>query len=173
MRRLVALCCLAFLAWAGQPCRAAAPPSEGGLSLARAIEFGLKHAGFRVEKRAGNLLIHPKRGMHPLEAERQANQIVLNVTVAYWNLAGSHQTLRSRDEGYRLADEAFWTIIHCPTGPAPEAKLVRAADQKDLFRKQIDQAFDQARENEDQLHSLIGLPRGAGPLMLRDSASPE
>ncbi|MFM7149486.1 MAG: hypothetical protein ACKO23_06550, partial [Gemmataceae bacterium] len=41
------------------------------------------------------------------EFERQLNQMLLNVEVAYWNLYGSYWQLYSREQGLRFAYEAF------------------------------------------------------------------
>jgi hypothetical protein len=175
----MAVLSLVFLAYAGQPCRAAAPPCEGGLTLAKAIEIGLTHAGHRVEKTHAGIVLHLKPGVYPLEAERQANQLVLNVVVAYWNLAGSHTTLYSRDEGARLVaessnrDESIIAFISArldgKEAVAPD-NLARAAKQREKFLTQRAQALDQVNDNEDQLRALIGLPRGTEPLLLHDSA---
>src|SRR5207244_6585735 len=90
------------------------------------------------------------------EFERNLNQMLLNVEVAYWNLYGAYWTLYSREQGLRFAYEAFRL-----SKAGYEAGRVKAADfhqsrgQYELFRAQRLQALDTVLEDERQLRARL------------------
>jgi outer membrane protein TolC len=148
------VCCLAVVlaAWGAEAVQAAAPPSLKGdkfrsLSLREAVTLAREQVAGRVE------------GAPRLEAERIVNQMLLNVEVLYWNLYGAYWTLYSREQGLRLAFEAFQqTKASYEAGRAGKAELYQSRGQYELFRAQRLQALDQLLESERQLRALLGLP---------------
>jgi hypothetical protein len=92
------------------------------------------------------------------ELERNANQMLLNIENAYWNLYGSYWQLHSRDQALRLALET-WKIVgtNYRDGKASLADFAKAQGQYELFRGQRLQAFDTVLDNERQLRAIAGM----------------
>src|SRR5262249_32057492 len=92
------------------------------------------------------------------EFERELNQMLLNVEVAYWNLYGAYWTLYSREQGLRFAFTAFnLNKAKFEAGRATAADFYQSRGQYELFRAQRLQAIDTVLENERQLRSLLGI----------------
>jgi outer membrane protein TolC len=105
------------------------------------------------------------------EFERNVNQMLLNVEVAYWNLYGAYWTLYSREQGLRFAYEAFkLSKFRYEAGQVKAADFYQTKGQYELFRAQRVQAIATVLENERQLRALLGLPIEDGTrLMPSDS----
>jgi outer membrane protein TolC len=105
------------------------------------------------------------------EFERQLNQMLLNVEVAYWNLYGAYWALYSREQGLRFAFEAFkLNKAKYEAGRATAAEFYQTRGQYELFRAQRLQALDTVLENERQLRALVGIALEDGTrLMPSDS----
>ncbi len=105
------------------------------------------------------------------EFERQLNQMLFNVEVAYWNLYGSYWNLYSREQGLRFAFEAFKVNkAKYEAGRTNAADFYQSRGQYELFRAQRLQALDQVLENERKLRALMGIPLEDGTrLMPSDS----
>ncbi len=105
------------------------------------------------------------------EFERNLNQMLLNVEVAYWNLYGGYWTLYSREQGLRFAFEAFrLNKARYEAGRATAADFYQSRGQYELFRAQRLQAIDTVLENERQLRAMLGMPIEDGTrLMPSDS----
>jgi outer membrane protein TolC len=105
------------------------------------------------------------------EFERNINQMLLNVEVAYWNLYGSYWTLYSREQGLRFAFEAFkLNKARYEAGRATAADFYQSRGQYELFRAQRLAAIDTVLENERQLRALLGMTVSDGcRLMPSDS----
>lgn len=90
--------------------------------------------------------------------ERNMNQMLLNVEVAYWNLYGSYYQLYSREQGLRFAYET-WKITGAQyrAGRVSKAALAQAEGQYNLFRSQRLQAIDTVLDNERQLRAMLGM----------------
>jgi outer membrane protein TolC len=159
--------------WAGGSAQAAAPPTAVKppqarfLSLAEALRLALEQGGSLRLLRPASCGGETHSCCDPLQKERDAAQLLLNVEVAYWNLYGSYWTLHSREQGLRFAYEAFRL-----SRAGYEAGRVKAADfhqsrgQYELFRAQRLQALDNVRENERQLRALLNLPVEDGTRLL-------
>jgi outer membrane protein TolC len=91
--------------------------------------------------------------------ERNVNQMLLNVEVAYWNLYGAYWTLYSREQGLRFAFEVFkLTKARYENGRVTAADFYQSRGQYEQFRAQRIQAISTVLENERQLRALLGLP---------------
>jgi outer membrane protein TolC len=95
--------------------------------------------------------------------DRDINQKLLNVEVAYWNLYAARWTLHSREVGLRSAYETFQlSKSRYEAGRATTADVAQARGQYELFRAQRLQALDSVLESEHQLRALAGLPAEDG-----------
>ena len=150
MSRAACLVCLvlASSSWG------AAPPAR--TTMRQAARSALERLGHRIEA-GGKLRL---AGAKPrLEEERQIDQVLLNVEVAYWNLVGSRQLLRSRELGLAVAREALLLARNRNDANAARSQAAMFASQRGL-------AQDTVRENERQLAALSGLD---GPLLPSDA----
>ncbi len=93
------------------------------------------------------------------ELERNINQMLLNVEVAYWNLYGSYWQLYSREQALRFAYET-WKVTGAQfkVGRVGLAELAQVRGQYELFRSQRLQALDTVLDNDRQLRAMMGLP---------------
>ena len=93
------------------------------------------------------------------EFERQINQMLLNVEVAYWNLYGGYWNVYSREQGLRFAYESFRQAkTKFEAGALSPVDFYQARGQYEQFRAQRLTALDGLLEFERQLRSLVGLP---------------
>lgn len=94
----------------------------------------------------------------PAEKERNLDQMLLNVEIAYWNLYGSYWQLHSREQGLRLAYET-WKMARekYKVGRISNASVAQAEGQYNLFRSQRLQALDTVLDNERQLRAMLGI----------------
>ena len=93
------------------------------------------------------------------EFERQVNQMLLNVEVAYWNLYGGYWSVYSREQGLRFAYESFRQAkTKFEAGALSPVDFYQARGQYEQFRAQRLAALDGLLEFERQLRSLVGLP---------------
>ncbi|MBY0229835.1 MAG: TolC family protein [Gemmataceae bacterium] len=105
------------------------------------------------------------------EFERNVNQMLLNVEVAYWNLYGSYWTLYSREQGLRFAYEAFRiSKAGFDSGRVAAGDYYKTRAQFEQFRAQRLQAIDTVLENERQLRALLGLPIEDGTRLMPSDA---
>ena len=165
MKRHICCCCLALVVCGGVG-RAAAPPvapAIRSISLAEAAKIALENEGYRVERgEDGSLQVsHPSR-LGSLEALRLANQRLLNVEVAYWNLYQWRKALSAREQAVRGSRE----LLHlCESrheeGTASKEEVSLARKQYRSLRKQSGAAADVALEMERQLVALTGLGAGS------------
>ena len=162
MGRYVGWLALAAACTLCETARAETPPANAAgfrtLSLAESVNAALRKARHRVEARGDQpLLLHAADGASPLESERQVNQLLLNVEVAYWNLYSSWWALHTREQGLRQAYQVFKSIKERrEAGRATVADMHQARGQVDLFRAQRLQALDEALEAERQLRNFTG-----------------
>jgi outer membrane protein TolC len=92
------------------------------------------------------------------EFERNINQMLLNLEVAYWNLYGGYWTLYSREQGLRFAYEAFrLSKFRYEAGQVKAGDFYQTRGQYELFRAQRIQAISQVLEFERQLRALLGM----------------
>jgi outer membrane protein TolC len=92
------------------------------------------------------------------EFERQVNQMLLNVEVAYWNLYGGYWTVYSREQGLRFAYESFRQAkTKFEAGSLSPVDFYQARGQYEQFRAQRLAALDALLEFERNLRSLTGL----------------
>jgi outer membrane protein TolC len=116
------------------------------------------NVGFVGSAPEGILITRLRFDQQRAEFERNLNQMLLNVEVAYWNLYGAYWTLYSREQGLRFAFEAYKL-----SKAGYEAGRVKAADfyqtrgQYELFRAQRLQAIDTILDDERQLRALMGM----------------
>jgi hypothetical protein len=99
-----------------------------------------------------------RRHPRPAEFERNVDQMLLNVEVAYWNLYGSYWQLYSREEALRLAYETWkMTGAQLKVGRVSRASVAQAEGQYNLCRSQRLQALDTVLDNERQLRAMLGM----------------
>jgi outer membrane protein TolC len=92
------------------------------------------------------------------EFERNINQMLLNIEVAYWNLYGGYWTLYSREQGLRFAYEAFrLSKFRYEAGQVKAGDFYQTRGQYELFRAQRIQAIASVLEFERQLRALLGM----------------
>jgi outer membrane protein TolC len=158
-KAMIRVTCCVLVLLAGVT-RAAAPPAptERQLTLKEAVASALRKAGHRVESVDGTMKVHLRPG-RPVESRRAVNQVVLNVAVAYGNLATARATLTSREVGVYLARQTWADVKR---RRAPLAELAQARGQLTLFLDQREQAEDAVTENERQLSALTDLPEIRG-----------
>jgi outer membrane protein TolC len=165
MKRYICCWCLA-LAVCGGVGRAAAPPvapAIRSISLAEAAKIALENEGYRLERaKDGSLQVsHPAR-LGSLEALRLANQRLLNVEVAYWNLYQAQKSLSARKQAVQGSLEL---LRLCKTrqeeGTASKEEVAQAREQYRSLRKQSGAVADVALEMERQLVALTGLGSGS------------
>ena len=165
MNRYVSYACLSLVVCAGAS-RAAAPPvapAVRSISLAEAAKIALENDGYRVERGEDGTLgvSHPKRS-DSLEALRTANQKLLNIEVAYWNLYQWQKARSARERAVRNSREL---LRLCKTrheeGTASKEEVSLARKQYRSLRKQSRAAADVASEMERQLVALTGLGAGS------------
>jgi outer membrane protein TolC len=131
----------------------------------------LRGAGQFQPGSEGILITRLRFDQQRAEFERQVNQMLLNVEVAYWNLYGAYWQVYSREQGLRFAFEAYrLTKSSFEAGRAIAADLVRTRGAYEQFRAQRLQAIATVLENERQLRSLLGMEASDGTrLMPSDS----
>ncbi len=105
------------------------------------------------------------------EFERQVNQMLLNVEVAYWNLYGGYWSVYSKEQGLRFAYESFRLAkAKFEAGTINPVDFYQARGDYEQFRGQRLVALDALLDFERQLRSLTGLPIEDGTrLMPSDS----
>jgi hypothetical protein len=109
------------------------------------------------------VLIGIPRDPRPADLERTANQILLNVETAYWNLYGAYWQLFSREQGLRLAYETWKAAeAHFKKGSLNRAAVDQAKEQFNLFRSQRLQALHTVGEDEKQLRAIVGMTEEDG-----------
>ncbi len=92
------------------------------------------------------------------EFERNLNQMLLNVEVAYWNLYGGYWTVYSREQGLRFAYESFrLSKFRYEAGQVKAGDFYQTRGQYELFRAQRIQAIASVLEFERQLRALLGM----------------
>jgi len=112
--------------------------------------------GGRVD---GILITRLRFDQHRAEFERQVHTLLGNVEVAYWNLYGAYWALYSREQGLRLAFQAWRMLrIRFDFGKATVQDLEKIRGQYELFRSQRFEALGHVLESEHQLRGLVGLP---------------
>jgi outer membrane protein TolC len=114
-------------------------------------------------------LLHPKMG-HPLrvgssrsllQVERDLQQFLMNLEVAYWNLYAANSTLECRQQVLRFVFEAFeLTRARYEAGRATQADVCQARGQYEVFRAQLAMATAEAAAKERQLRAFLGLANG-------------
>ena len=154
--------CLSLVVCSGEVSRAAAPPVAGAMrtvSLAEAATRALEHKGYQVERSDdGSLRVAHASRIDPLEAERFANQTLLNVEVAYWNLYRSRMALAGRKQGLRRS-RALLRVCESrhEIGKATRTEVTQARSQYESMRAQSQDASQEEAESERQLASMIGM----------------
>lgn len=128
----------------------------------------------RIRSKAGSkclLLTGAPRGPRAAEFERNVNQLLLNIEVAYWNLYGSYWQLHSREQALRFAYET-WKIAQekYEEGEIGRAGVAQAEGQYNLFRSQRLEALDTVLDNERQLRAMMGWPIGEGERVVPSDA---
>ena len=188
MNRYAMTVCLSLVACAGAS-RAGAPPvapAVRSLTLAEAAKHALEHRGYRVERGdAGSLRVsHPSRPepleafvkpfsvssapsataspCDPLEVLRTANQLLLNVEVAYWNLYQGQKALSARKQAVQSSLELLRLCkSRHAEGTASKEDVSLAREQYRTLRKQCGEFADAESEYERQLVALTGLEAGS------------
>jgi outer membrane protein TolC len=165
MIRSVSYACLSLIICAGAG-RAAAPPvvpTVRPISLAEAAKCALEAEGFSVGRSdGGSLRVSPPRRLGSLEALRLANQRLLNVEVAYWNLYQARKALSARKKAVRTSRELLRLCeSRHEAGTASKAEVAQARKQYRELRKQCREAADGALEFERSLVVLAGLGAGS------------
>ena len=156
--------CLALTVCGGAS-RAAAPPvatAVRSISLAEAAKSTLEAEGFRVERgEDGSLCVsHPTRS-DSLEALRTANQKLLNVEVAYWNLYQAQKALSARKKAVRTSRELLRLCERRhEAGTSTRAEVAQAREQYRELREQRGATADATLEYERALVALSGLAAG-------------
>ncbi len=144
--------------------------NAGGTTGANAL--ALASSGLQFQPGGNGILISRIRfDQQRADFERNVNQMLVNVEVAYWNLYGSYWTLYSREQGLRFAFETFkLNRLKYEAGRATAADFFQSRGQYEQFRAQRLQALDAVLENERQLRALMGIPIEDGTrLMPSDS----
>jgi RNA polymerase sigma factor (sigma-70 family) len=134
-------------------------PSGGSrdFTLSEALRRSLRHRGFQVREEGAVWRISLPDADGP-EAERIAAQTLLNTEEAYWRLYGGYWTLYSREQGLRLAREAFrLSRFRYEAGQVTAGDFHQARGQCELFCAQRLQAIGQVAEFERQLRALMGM----------------
>jgi hypothetical protein len=147
-----------------------------GLDNRLAVPQGSPPVSFRVlahtmPKAKGILVTGIDAGGSRNELERNVNQMLLNVEVAYWNLYGSYWQLYSREQALRFAYET-WKIAGAKykNGQIGLADFTHVRGQYELFRNQRLQALDTALDNDRQLRAMLGLPIDNGVRLVPSDA---
>lgn len=151
--------------------RAAHPINGGGFGLQGLAAQALRSGGQFAPQTEGILITRLRFDQQRAEFERQVNQMLLNVEVAYWNLYGSYWQVYSREQGLRFAFEAYkLTKVAFEAGRATSSQLYQTRGQYEQFRAQRLQSIATVLENERQLRSLLGMEAEDGTrLMPSDS----
>lgn len=110
-------------------------------------------------KGQGIVLTGIPRSVPRAKLECYANQMLLNIETAYWNLYGSYWQLHTREQGLRSAYETWKMVLaEYKAGRVSLADLAQAEGQYNLFRSQRMQALDTVCDNERQLRAMLGMP---------------
>ena len=159
MNRFVGVLCLVVCG--GEYTHAA--PVTRSLSLAEAAKLALEHRGYRVERSAtGSSRVHHDARVGFVEAERIANQTLLNVEVAYWNLYGARKARSNWKHSLETSGEMLRDIeSRHEAGTATKEEVAKVRSQCELFRMKCRESLDQVLENEQQLVALTGLEAGS------------
>jgi hypothetical protein len=96
-----------------------------------------------------------------LQQQRERDQALANVEVAYWALAAACWQLHSRELGLRMVEATRREV-----GANPSIQ-----GQRDLLKAQRLQAISTVQEKERKLREALGLPESSGP-RLRPSDAP-
>jgi outer membrane protein TolC len=155
--------------------RGAAPPAEAKvrlLSLREARALALERAGREagVAKPAARdpepyardaLRRCCAKGQLTHDQRRALYQALLNVEVAYWNLAAAYWSLYSRDQACRLAGATLDLVAHrFVAGKGRAADVWQARGQYALFLAQRRAALVEVRRSEQSLREILGMARG-------------
>jgi hypothetical protein len=141
-----------------------------------AVPHGTPSVSFRVlahptPKAKGILVTGIDAGLSRNELERNVNQMLLNVEVAYWNLYGSYWQLYSREQALRLAYETWkFAGARYKNSQIGLADLAQVRGQYEQFRSQRLQALDTVLDNDRQLRAMLGLPIDNGVRLVPSDA---